>query len=660
MKIVKFKKNDSLQSKLTELLHDASVTYYNGGTPVMSDFLFDQTLEELQALERDSGFVYDISPSVMVGAEVVDSLIKSGHEQAALSLDKVKYKNREELESWLGDKMGCLSWKMDGLTVVATYDDGKLVTAVTRGDGYVGSDITHNAIYFHGLPLRISYKGHLVVRGECVMMRDEFNRVNEEAGGAYENPRNLASATIQMLDSRESRKRNIWFFAFELVKPDTDEVNDYEMDTMGGRLYFLTHLGFNVVNSWMCSRKNILDIIELCKRHVAELPYPTDGLVLTYEDQTYAYSLGNTGHHPRGSIAMKWTDETARTTVRKIEWSVGKTGAITPVAVFDTVRLGLGSNVSRASLHNLSVMGDIGIGSEVDVYLSNMIIPQIARGTPSTVEVPKSCPVCGGVTEIRNNNGVKTLHCLNPNCTAKQIKRFATFVSKDGMNIDGLSEAKIEDLINLGYVNDFLDFYTMKDAGTKYLENAEGWGKKSVEKLIAAIEKSRDTNLQHFIFAMSIPLCGHDLSKKLAKLLDNNPYKFIGFIRNPDQNWLENIDGIGMIKAASVCNWCEEQDADEIERLVDELRFKQTETVSGKDLTGLTFVITGSVHRFTNRNAFKKYVEDHGGKVAGSVSNKTSYLVNNDTESTSSKNRKAKEFGVEIISEDEFLRKFGG
>jgi len=654
---------DDEQSQLTMLLCKASAEYYGGGTPIMTDYEFDRKLERLTALENRNGFAYNNSPNVTVGAKVVDALKKSKHEEPALSLDKVKYKDREQFLKWLGEKEGVLSWKMDGLTVVATYDNGRLTKAVTRGDGYEGSDITHNAIYFEGLPVRIDYEGHLVVRGECTMSMAEFERVNTEAGWIYENPRNLASSTIQMLDSTESRCRKIVFSAFDLVMPTNTKFQIF-------RYLWLANLGFNVVDYSTCRPESVLDEIEHFKKRVSEIKYPTDGLVLTYNDQHYAESLGSTGHHPRGSIAMKWTDETETTTVRYIEWSVGKTGVITPVAIFDTVRLGVGSNVSRASLHNISIMQSIpefdgegkvccGVGSKVKVCLSNMIIPMIVESTNGKCEVPDKCPVCGGEVELRENNGVKTLYCINDDCSAKQIKKFATFAGKYGLDIKGLSESKIESLLSGGYIKKPIDFYRLKDdpKKLKLLSNRDGWGEKSVKNLLDAIEESRHTDLQHFLVALSIPLLGRELSKELVKIFEDDVDKFVAYVMKPEL--LSDYVGIGPVKAMNLYEWCKDCDVEELNDLVSELKFKKKDVLSGKDLSGLTFVITGSVHHYKNRDEFKAYVESCGGKVAGSVSGKTNYLVNNDATSTSSKNRKAMELGVEIITEDEFVERFG-
>ena len=640
------------QKKLTDELINASNAYYNH-QPIMSDMEFDRKVELLSKLEEESGVVLENSPTHFVGSEVVDVLERSKHETPALSLDKVKYVNREKLVDWLGDKNGVLSWKMDGLTIVATYDNGDLTKAVTRGNGTEGSVITHNARFFKGLPWKIPYNGHLVVRGECTMTNKEFERINDESNQLYENARNLASATVQMLDANESRKREIVFTAFKLVQPfNASESKGFD---------WLKSLGFNVVEYEVVSKDTIMNAIESWKNRVVENESPTDGLVLSYDDAEYAERLGNTGHHPRGSIAMKWTDELVESTVREIEWSVGKTGAITPVAVFDTVRLGLGSNVNRASLHNLAIMQNMpsfdgghtlcGVGSKVQVYMANMIIPQIYSCTTGHIEIPSKCPVCGGQVDTRNGQ----LFCVNPDCSVKNLKKFATFVSKDGMDIDGLSEAKIQDLLEMGYLTRFSDFYTLKMKDLSVLRNRDGWGEKSVQNLLDAIEKSRNTSLNKFLYALSIPLVGHDLSKKLSTYFDDVS-AFVAFVQSPES--LSTEEGIGPVKSAELTKWCEKTDVEELECLISFLIFEKKETEE-QTLKGLTFVITGTVNRFKNRDSFKQYVEERGGKVAGSVSTKTTYLVNNDTESTSGKNKKAKELNIPILSEDDFIEKFG-
>ena len=665
------------QAVLTKELAEASKAYYSGGIALMSDAEFDEKAERLRKLEEESGFAYDASPTVKVGAEGSKTLEKSEHEHPALSLDKVKYRDRESLKKWLGKRKGLLSWKMDGLTIVATYDGGRLTKAVTRGDGRIGSVVTRNASRFEGLPQEIPYKGHAVIRGEGVMTNKEFERVNAEAGGIYENARNLASATIQMPDFEESAKRGISFRAFKLVvpTPDSDEIPNAGDE--GSRFAWMASQGIGVTESAEVSAENVLETIEEWKGRIPNNEAPTDGLVLSYLDAEYAESLGSTGHHPRGSIALKWSDEAVRTTVRAIEWSAGRTGALTPVAVFDEVRLGLGSNVTRASLHNVSVMRGIpsfdgkrgagcGVGSEADVYMANMIIPQIRACSPGRIEIPDRCPSCGGKTELRSRNGVETLFCPNPECPAKKIRKAAAFVSKEGVNIEGLSEGRVEYLLSNGYVRSGVDFYRLKDRPelTEKLSKADGWGEKSVRNLLENVERSRKITLKRFLYALSIPLLGRDLSTKLEEYFEGDPDKFLSFVRNPDEDALARVDGIGPVKAGNLADWCRERIGDErlmdeLTSLMDELEFEKPAEKAEASLKGLTFVVTGSLNSYANRDEFKASVEARGGKTSGSVSSKTSFLVNNDVSSTSGKNRKAKELGVPIISEAEFIERFG-
>lgn len=723
----------SKQKVLTEELINASSAYY-AGNPVMSDIEFDRKIEELKKMEKESGIIFPGSPTLNVGAEVVSELKKARHEQSALSLDKVKYKDRESLKKWLEGKQAVMSWKCDGSTVVLTYDNGTLTQAVTRGNGEEGSVITHNARFFKGVPRSIPYRGHLVVRGEAMMTNAEFESVNAEAGGIYENARNLATATIQMLDANESRKREIIFKAFELVTPEPqarienipygDGQNaSFSLMYMQDRLNMLEALGFAVVEHECCDSSDILQKIEEWKEDVQNLPFPTDGLVISYQDLIEGWALGSTGHHPRWAMALKWSDETVETVVRDIEWSVGKTGIITPVAVFDPVRLGLGSTVTRASLHNLSIMENMpsmngtgtcrcGKGSKVKVYLANLIIPQIACCTEAEdvcrecreycaegnispacyvddercdcdpePTVPEVCPVCGADTEIMENNGVKTLHCPNHDeCPAQQVGKLMNTFSKDGLFVKGLGESQIEDLLNAGLVTTHpLSFYRLQETvdkdtnfGVAYLRllDQDGWGPKKWDNLIDAINASRKTTLQKFLYGLNIPLLGNDLSKKLSKFWSGDVKEFIAFTQlvrdNPSEalHALLELDGIGDEKANNVVKWiektvsCREVYEDFIS-LIDELDFPEVKNSTDETLKGLTFVITGSVHEYKNRDEFKASVEARGGKVAGSVSKNTTALVNNDLESTSGKNQKAKELGVEIISEDDFISRYG-
>ena len=650
------------QDQLTLKLAKASDAYY-AGLPIMEDAVFDGLMEELQELERASGFAWDISPTIKVGGDVVSGLTKVRHEDPALSLDKVKYKDRNALVTWLGDRMGALSWKMDGLTLVLTYEDGRLVRAVTRGNGEVGEDVTHNARFFDGIPLTIPFKGHLTVRGEAVMSQAEFDRVNEMAGGQYENARNLASSTVRLMDSFESRTRRIAFFAFDLVRAEGEDIVD--------ALHFIHELGIQTVFARFVDKSHLLDSIEEFRKEAPSYPFPTDGLVLTFADRGYALSLGTTGHHPRGSIALKWTDEYKTTTIRDIEWSVGKTGVITPVAIFDPVRLGLGSTITRASLHNLSIMenmamiGDLsktvrcGVGSRIHVILANMIIPQVIAATEGTIDIPDVCPVCGKPLTIKDDGRVKTLWCLDKACPVKMVKRFAGFASRDGMDIVGLSEKKIEQLINGGYIRELADLFTLSDKADR-LSAEDGWGKASVKVLLDAVEKARKTDLRHFLYSLQIPLVGHDLSGKLDKVFKGRLSELMAFIESPDITMLSEVDGIGPVKAGSfgdyVLSLKDPAKRAAFDRLVSQLSFEEpAEDAGTKALEGKTFVVTGKVFKFPNRDALKAFIEAKGGKVAGSVSKKTDFLINNDVESTSGKNKKAKELGIPVISEDQFL-----
>ena len=721
MEITKFEENyfdengkKGEQARLTKRLAEASEAYYNGQDSGMSDLEFDRLCQELKGLESENGFIFDISPTVAVGGPAtVEDLEKAQHEMPALSLDKVKYEQRASLVGWLDGKEGVLSWKMDGLTIVATYEHGRLKSAVTRGNGREGSVVTHNARYFKGLPVKIPYDGKLIVRGEAVMSHLEFKRVNEEAGGAYENARNLAASTVQMLDSNESRKREIVFKAFELAVPGVGE----SLRTETGRFKFLKEMGFQVVDHIKTTGGTILDDIEDLQEKRDHCIFPTDGIVLTYEDQGYAESLGDTGHHPRGSIALKWTDETVGTTVRSMEWSVGKTGLITPVAVFDTVRLGIGSNVNKASLHNLSIMEmkKVKIGCKAQVYLANMIIPQIAGtdGSGEEVAIPKACPICGHPTKVEDRNGIRTLHCDNKGCTGRHIGNLMNTFSREGLFVKGLGESQMNDLVQRGLVKDTLDVYTLRRRAEEDPDTARsvsglldgrGWGKKSWNKLLDAIDASRKTTLPKFLYSLNIPLLGRDLSKKLSKFWDQDIMEFVGFIERSDEGPGKNdrcgyeramgmlmaIDGVGNEKAENVASWAADIASDpaklaDLRSLISELDFPgprkrkidggvpdtgdngtlgNEETHAGNSpldngLNGLTFVITGTVNIYKNRDEFKESVEARGGKVAGSVSKKTSYLVTNDKGSGSSKNKKAAELNIPVISEREFIEKFG-
>ena len=693
------------QKELTEKLRTAADEYYTTGTGIMSDHEYDRLLEKLKEMEKESGIIYSGSPTVNVGAKAVESLETKEHEQPALSLDKFKYEEREKLAGFLNGRNAFVAWKMDGLTVVLTYDGGRCVSAVTRGDGKTGSVVTHNARFFEGVPSEIPFKGHLVIRGEAVMSFEEFNRINESMENGYENPRNLAGATVQMLDSSESRKRKICFRAFELVTPAPGDLPGASRpETMTDRMNWVSSQGFDTVGSSShVAPGDILDEIEVWKEKVKTLPFPTDGLVVTFEDQEYASSLGSTGHHSRGSMALKWTDETKATTLRDVEWSVGKTGVITPVAVFDPVRLGAGSTVKKASLHNVSIMknipemneghGHMMIGSKVEVGLANMIIPQVfgfheGGGSTEEICVPGTCPVCGHTAELRDRNGIQTLHCVNEDCPARQLGMLMNTFSRDALNVKGLGESQIIDLLEVGLADASpASFFRMKEHPAEEtaalydkLMHMDGWGAKKWENLLAAIETARDTTLQKFLYGLNITYLGNDLSKKLAAYWKDSVDEFLKFVDSAAEDpgsalaKLTCIDGVGEGKAGPLVEWAATakkgtKERKDLEDLIGCLHFdmsghrryldaEEEQPRKIAPLKGMTFVITGSVKRFKNRDHFKRAVEDRGGKVAGSVSKKTDFLVNNDTGSTSGKNKKAAELGIPVISEDEFIERF--
>lgn len=677
--------NKDVQALLTKTLKIAAAQYYNTGSSAMTDFEFDRQLNRLKNLEELNGFVYEGSPTITVGAPTaVSALKKVKHEQEALSLDKAKYAERATLTDWLGDKEGILSWKMDGLTVVATYDNGKLTSAVTRGNGIEGDEVTHNARFFKGLPETIEDTRHIVIRGEAVMTYEEFERVNAENDGIYENARNLAAATIRMLDSKDSRKREIRFHAFELVEPaPRADALQYE----DKRFAFLQTLGIQTVTHCLTDRNHILADIDAWQNRLKENAYPTDGLVLSYNDQVYAESLGSTLQHPRGSIAMKWTDETKETVLRDVEWSVGKTGIITPVAIFDPVRLGIGSTVTRASMHNLSIMENVPseaddgttsvlqIGSKIQVGLANMIIPQVylqkpgKPGSMHPIKVPEVCPVCGERTWQETRESVKVLHCQNAGCPARTRGMLVNAFSRSGLNVKGLGPSQIEDLQQVKLMDVYpAEAYTLrKRTDGKMpadLANKDGWGEKSWQNLLNAIDKSRKTTLQRFLYSLGIPLLGNDLSKKLSAYWHGDIEEFKRYYNNPTYEELVDLEGVGPMKAGNVYDWCRFTKSDATKNLMvrilmDELEFDTPTAKVDATLSGLTFVITGAVHIYKNRDEFKASVEARGGKVSGSVSKKTSYLVCNSEDSTSTKALKAVECGVPVLSEEMFVEKFG-
>ena len=676
-------------AELVDLLNRASKAYYQEDREIMSNKEYDDLYDELVSLEKESGVVMNNSPTVHVGYTVSDELVKERHERPMLSLDKTK--SPEDLQSWLGDQRGMLSWKMDGLTVVLTYEDGVLTRALTRGDGITGEVITENARVFANLPARIPFEGQLVIRGEAVITYSEFQRINasiEDVDSRYKNPRNLCSGTVRQLNNEITAQRNVSLFAFSYVSAQgRDRGNSVEAN-----MKWLASLGFDVVPYRMVDRENILKTVRDFAEQIRENDFPSDGLVLIYDDIEYGESLGNTAKFPRNSIAFKWADEEAETTLRLIEWSPSRTGLINPVAIFDPVELE-GTTVTRASLHNLSIMDDLelGIGDKITVYKANMIIPQISNNLTrsGTYKPADHCPACGSATKIRDDNGVKTLYCENPLCSAKKVKLFSHYVSRDAMNIDGISEMTLTKMIDQGFLTELYDLYGL-EAYHDQIVAMDGFGEKSYRNMIDSVEKSKETTLARFIYALGILNVGSSNAKLLCRHFGNTLERLM----DASVTEMVQIEGIGEVIAGSVRDYFDNpHNRKVISRLIPLLRFDSARNAgpggaalntagsagsspdaSGEDgtgsesagrqsqaadLTGLTFVITGSVVHFKNRNEVKDRIEELGGKVTGSVSKKTDYLINNDSHSSSSKNKKAKELNIPIITEEEFMDMIG-
>ena len=638
--------------ELIEVLNKASKAYYAEDIEIMSNAEYDELYDELLMLEEKTGTVLAGSPTVNVGYEAVDNLPKETHESPMLSLDKTK--DREALRDWLNGHEALLSWKLDGLTIVLTYENGTLSKAVTRGNGEVGEVVTNNAKTFINLPHKIAYKGKLIIRGEAVISYDDFNKINEEIpeeGAKYKNPRNLCSGSVRQLNNEITAKRNVRFIAFNYV---SQSGSDTDFKLRSEQFDFLKKQGFEVVEYHKVTEDSILDKISYFAKMVANYPIPSDGLVLTYNDIEYGRSLGRTAKFPRDSIAFKWADETANTHLIDMEWSPSRTGLINPVAIFEPVELE-GTTVSRASVHNVSIVKSLmlGIGDEISVYKANMIIPQIKENFTKSgnLTIPKFCPACSEKTQIKNENGVETLYCVNEACPAKQIKRFSLFVSRDAMKIDGLSEATLEKFISVGFIKKLSDIYKLAEH-KEAICNMDGFGDKSYEKLISSIEKSRDVLLPNLIYALGILNVGLSNAKIICKAFDYDIEK----IKNATVEEIAVTDNIGDVIATSVFDFFHDSEKlSEFNELVNELNIlipEKKETNS--NIGGKTFVITGSLNTYENRNALKDLIESLGGKVAGSVSAKTDYLINNDVTSNSSKNKKAKELNVQIISEEDF------
>lgn len=641
---------------LVDTLNKAAKAYYAEDREIMSNREYDALYDELQSLEQETGIVLTNSPTVNVGFEAVDELPKERHESPMLSLGKTK--SREELRDWLQGKAAILSWKLDGLTIVLTYRDGKLAKAVTRGNGETGEVVTNNARTFKNIPLSIPFTGELVLRGEAVITYSDFEKVNAEITdekSKYKNPRNLCSGSVRQLNNEITAKRNVRFYAFSLVSAgETDFHNSREE-----QFRFLEKQGFEVVEHYLVTEADILDRIDFFEKKIQNFDIPSDGLVLTYEDIAYGQSLGRTAKFPRHSIAFKWADELRETTLEEIEWSASRTGLINPVAIFEPVELE-GTTVSRASVHNISILRSLklGIGDKITVYKANMIIPQIAENLTcsNNVEIPAVCPVCGGATEIRQVNEVQSLYCTNEKCAAKRIKSFTLFVSRDAMNIDGLSEATLEKLIDMGFIHEYADLYHLDRYQDRIVE-LEGFGEKSYQNLIASIEASRKTILSRVIYGLGIANIGVANAKMLCRYFSYDLER----MRSAGVETLSAIEGIGDVIASAFVDYMKDADNQQkIDHLMPELTLEVPVVEEGSQtMQGLNFVITGSLNHFGNRSDLKELIEDRGGKVTGSVTGKTTALINNDVTSTSSKNKKAKELGVPILSEEDFLTEYG-
>ena len=637
--------------ELVDLLNRAGRAYYQEAREIMSNYEYDALYDELTALEKELHVTLSDSPTVHVGYEVVSELPKERHESPMLSLDKTK--DVEELRAFAGDHDVVMSWKMDGLTIVLTYRDGELAKAVTRGNGEVGEVITANARVFKNIPLKIPYKGELILRGEAVIGYRDFERINEEipdADAKYKNPRNLCSGSVRQLSSEVTAKRNVRFYAFSLVRAeDVDFRNSraYQLDWLAGQ-------GFEVVEHVTAAPSAIeAEVIKFSER-IAQNDFPSDGLVLIYDDIRYGESLGRTAKFPRDSYAFKWADETRQTVLRQIEWSPSRTGLINPVAIFDPVELE-GTTVSRASVHNVSIMEELqlGIGDTIEVYKANMIIPQIARNLTCSgnLEIPAQCPVCGGATRIQQDGSAKTLCCTNPACQAKQIKAYALFVSRDAMNIEGLSEATLEKFIARGFIRDYDDLFHL-DRHREEICGMEGFGEKSYGNLTASVDRARQTTLPRLLYSLGIAGIGLANAKVICRETKAEPEAL------PDltEEELDQVPGVGdVIARAYVEYFRDESHRETYRKLLGEVQIEKEDQGEGGPLEGKTFVITGSVEHFANRSEMKAFIESRGGKVTGSVTSKTDFLINNDAASTSSKNKKAKELGIPILTEEQFL-----
>ena len=637
--------------ELIPVLQKAAKAYYQEDREIMSNFEYDKLYDELEALETETGVTLAGSPTVSVGYEALEELPKEAHETPMLSLDKTK--DVEALRDFVGDQKTLLSWKLDGLTIVLTYGDGKLQKAVTRGNGVVGEVITNNARVFKNIPLQISFKGELVLRGEAIITYSDFEKINEEiedVDARYKNPRNLCSGSVRQLNNEITARRNVHFYAFSLVRAQgVDFQNSREK-----QFQWLRDQGFDVVEYRMVTRDTLDKAMDYFAGQVAKNDFPSDGLVALYDDIAYGDSLGSTAKFPRNSYAFKWKDETRETTLKEIEWSPSRTGLINPVAIFEPVEL-VGTTVSRASVHNISIMKELqlGIGDRIQVYKANMIIPQIAENLTRSgkLEIPDTCPVCGKEARVVKTNEVESLYCMNPDCQAKKIKSFTLFVSRDAMNIDGLSEATLEKFILKGFIKDFGDIFEIGKFREEIVE-MDGFGEKSFDNLMASLEKARHTTLPRLLYSLGIANIGLANAKMICKEFHYDLEKMV----QATAEEISSIEGIGPVIAKTYTEYfSDEENMRKFRHLLSHLELEEVKQESRLTLDGKQFVITGSVNHFANRAELKEYIEQRGGKVTGSVTSKTDYLINNDVTSNSSKNKKARELEIPILSEEDFL-----
>lgn len=636
---------------LVKKLNQAAKAYYQEDREIMDNREYDALYSKLEQMEKETGIVLADSPTVNVGYEAVDALPKETHESPMLSLDKTK--DREALREFIGEHKTLLSWKMDGLTIVLTYENGQLQKAVTRGNGIIGEVITNNARVFKNIPLKIAYTGRLVLRGEAVITYSDFERINnslEDVDARYKNPRNLCSGSVRQLNNQITAERNVRFYAFSLVSAQDEDMHnsrEYQME-------WLKSQGFEVVEYRTVTGATLDAAMDYFSRAVETNDFPSDGLVALYDDIAYGDSLGSTAKFPRNAFAFKWADEIRETTLKEIEWSPSRTGLINPIAVFEPVELE-GTTVSRASVHNVSIVKELqlGIGDSIQVYKANMIIPQIAENLTrsSNLTIPDVCPACGHQTEIIKENDVEALYCTNPDCAAKKIKAFTLFVSRDAMNIDGLSEATLEKFIARGFIHNFGDIYEINRYRDEII-NMDGFGQKSFDNLLESLEKSRDTTLAKVIYSLGIANIGLANAKVICRHFDDD----LEAIRHADLEEISAIDGIGPVIAGNLVDYFQkEENNQKLDQLLCHLRIQKEEKTGEQIFAGINFVITGSLNHFSNRSEAKNLIESLGGKVTGSVTKKTAYLINNDQTSVSSKNKKARELGIPILSEEDFL-----